>query len=54
MTIDQAQKMTVTAMQMAQKKVWAPQSGRIAIRRQSLIVANRFSTSWRQRQSALS
>ena len=34
------QKMTVAAMQMALKKVWAHRSYRVAIRRQSLIPPN--------------
>lgn len=47
--IDQIQKMTATAMQMAEKKVWAHRSYRVAMRRQSLSLANRFSTLWRWR-----
>ena len=41
--IDQSQKITAAAMQMAEKKVWAHRSYRVAMRRQSLSLANRFS-----------
>lgn len=40
--IDQSQKMTVAAMHMAEKKVWAHRSYRVAMRRQSLSLAKRF------------
>jgi hypothetical protein len=41
-------------MQMAEKKVWAHLSYRVATRRQSFGLANRFSILSRVRQSALS
>lgn len=47
--IDQIQKMTAAAMQIAEKKVWAHRSYRVAMRRQSLSLAKRFSTLWRWR-----
>ena len=43
------QKMIVAAMQIAEKKVWAHLSYRVAMRLQSLSLANRFSTLWRWR-----
>ncbi|BBF79729.1 methyl-accepting chemotaxis protein [Asticcacaulis excentricus] len=45
--IDQSQKMTVAAISMAEKKVWAQRSYRVCTRRQSLSLANMFSTLWR-------
>jgi len=36
--------MTVAAMQIAEKDVWAQQAWRVAMRRQSLSFAKRFST----------
>ncbi len=45
--IDQSQKMTVAAMQIAEKKVWAQRSYRVWTRRQSLILPNMFSMRWR-------
>ena len=47
--IDQSQKMTAAAMQMAEKKVWAHRWYRVAMRRQSLSLPNMFSILWRWR-----
>ena len=47
--IDQSQKMTAAAMQIADKKVWAQRSYRVWMRRQSLSLPNMFSILWRCR-----
>lgn len=41
--------MTVAAIQMAEKNVWAYRSYRVPMRRQPLSLAKRFSTLWRWR-----
>jgi hypothetical protein len=48
-THDRSQKVTVAAMQMAEKKVWAHRSSRMAMRLRSLRRLNMISILWRWR-----
>jgi hypothetical protein len=48
--IDQSQKATAAAIQIADKSVWAQRSYRVWMRRQSLSRSNMFSILWRRPQ----